>query len=75
MPAVLWFHGLGMDKETHRKKLEQIARAGFLAGHGERSLPDLDERIDVSREASSAAESASADRRHPGLVSACSSAG
>ncbi|HEX8362539.1 MAG TPA: alpha/beta fold hydrolase [Longimicrobium sp.] len=56
MPAVLWFHGLSVDKETHRKELEQIARAGFLAvgvdaaGHGERRLPDLDARIDVSRE-------------------------
>ncbi len=56
MPAVLWFHGLGVDKETHRKELERIAREGFLAvgvdaaGHGERRLPDLDARIDVSRE-------------------------
>lgn len=56
MPAVLWFHGLSVDKETHRKELERIARAGFLAvgvdaaGHGERRLPDLDARIDVSRE-------------------------
>jgi dienelactone hydrolase len=56
MPAVLWFHGLSVDKETHRKELEQIARAGFLAvgvdaaGHGERRLPDLDARIDASRE-------------------------
>lgn len=55
-PVVLWFHGFGVDKETHRKELEQIARAGFLAvgvdaaGHGERRLPDLDARIDVSRE-------------------------
>ena len=56
MPAVLWFHGLSVDKETHRKELERIADAGFLAvgvdaaGHGERRLPDLDARIDVSRE-------------------------
>ena len=56
MPTVLWFHGLSVDKETHRKELEQIARAGFLAvgvdaaGHGERRLPDLDARIDVSRD-------------------------
>ncbi len=56
MPAVLWFHGLSVDKETHRKELERIAEAGFLAvgvdaaGHGERRLPELDARIDVSRE-------------------------
>jgi len=56
LPAVLWFHGLSVDKETHRKELERIAGAGFLAvgvdaaGHGERRLPDLDARIDVSRE-------------------------
>ena len=56
MPMVLWFHGLSVDKETHRKELERIAAAGFLAvgvdaaGHGERRLPDLDARIDVSRE-------------------------
>lgn len=49
-PAVLWFHGFGVDKEVHRKELEQLARAGFLAvgvdaaGHGERRLPDLDAR-------------------------------
>lgn len=49
-PVVLWFHGFGVDKEVHRKELEQLARAGFLAvgvdaaGHGERRLPDLDER-------------------------------
>ena len=56
LPTVLWFHGLSVDKETHRKELERIAGAGFLAvgvdaaGHGERRLPDLDARIDVSRE-------------------------
>jgi hypothetical protein len=56
LPVVLWFHGLSVDKETHRKELEWLARAGFLAvgvdaaGHGERRLPDLDARIDVSRE-------------------------
>ena len=53
---MLWFHGLSVDKETHRKELERIAAAGFLAvgvdaaGHGERRLPDLDARIGVSRE-------------------------
>jgi uncharacterized protein len=51
MPTVLWFHGLSVAKETHRAELERIARAGFLAvgvdaaGHGERRLPDLDQRI------------------------------
>ncbi|HEY0020163.1 MAG TPA: alpha/beta fold hydrolase [Longimicrobium sp.] len=50
LPAVLWFHGFGVDKETHRKELDQLARAGFLAvgvdaaGHGARRLADLDER-------------------------------
>jgi dienelactone hydrolase len=50
LPAVLWFHGFGVDKETHRKELDQLAQAGFLAvgvdaaGHGARRLPDLDER-------------------------------
>ena len=49
-PMVLWFHGFGVDKEVHRKELEQLARAGFLAvgvdaaGHGARRLPDLDAR-------------------------------
>lgn len=50
LPAVLWFHGFGVDAETHRKELRQLAEAGFLAvgvdaaGHGARRLPDLDER-------------------------------
>ena len=49
-PTVLWFHGFGVDKEVHRKELEQLARAGFLAvgvdaaGHGARRMPDLDAR-------------------------------
>jgi pimeloyl-ACP methyl ester carboxylesterase len=49
-PTVLWFHGFGVDKEVHRKELEQLARAGFLAvgvdaaGHGARRLADLDAR-------------------------------
>ena len=48
LPLVLWFHGFGVDKETHRKELAQLADAGFLAagmdaaGHGARRLPDLD---------------------------------
>ena len=50
LPMVLWFHGFGVDKETHRKELGQLAEAGFLAvgvdaaGHGARRLPDLDAR-------------------------------
>ena len=56
LPAVFWFHGFGVDKETHRKELAQLADAGFLAvgvdaaGHGERRLPDLDARIAAPRE-------------------------
>lgn len=55
LPTVLWFHGFGVDKETHRKELAQLAGAGFLAvgmdaaGHGERRLPDLDARTDAPR--------------------------
>ena len=51
LPLVLWFHGLGAGKDVHRPELERVAAAGFLAvgvdaaGHGERRLPDLDERI------------------------------
>jgi dienelactone hydrolase len=50
LPAVLWFHGFGVDAETHRKELAQLADTGFLAvgvdaaGHGARRVPDLDER-------------------------------
>ena len=50
-PLVLWFHGLGAGKDVHRPELERVADAGFLAagvdavGHGERRLPELDERI------------------------------
>ena len=52
LPTVLWFHGLGVAKETHEKELRQLAKAGFLAvgvdaaGHGERTLPSLKERVD-----------------------------
>jgi dienelactone hydrolase len=55
LPLVLWFHGLGADKDVHRPELEQLAARGFLAvgvdaaGHGERRLPDLDERIAAPR--------------------------
>jgi pimeloyl-ACP methyl ester carboxylesterase len=55
-PPVLWFHGFGVDKETHRAELEQLAAAGFravgvdAAGHGARRLPDLDARIAAPRE-------------------------
>jgi dienelactone hydrolase len=46
-PAVLFYHGLQSDKETHRKELESLAAQGFLAvgvdavGHGERRIPNL----------------------------------
>jgi len=56
LPLVLWFHGFGVDKETHRKELAQLAEAGFLAvgmdaaGHGARRLPDLAERQAAPRE-------------------------
>ena len=55
-PLVLWFHGLGVDKDTHRPELQLLAENGFLAvavdaaGHGARRLFDLDERINASRE-------------------------
>jgi alpha-beta hydrolase superfamily lysophospholipase len=53
--AVLLFHGFGVDKSVHKPELERIAAAGFLAigvdaaGHGERRLPDLDDRIATPR--------------------------
>jgi hypothetical protein len=55
LPLVLWFHGFGVDKETHRKELAQLADAGFLAagvdaaGHGARRLADLAERQAAQR--------------------------
>ena len=56
-PTVLWFHGLGVSKNTHDRELRQLADAGFLAvgidaaGHGERALPTLNQRIaDASQE-------------------------
>jgi uncharacterized protein len=54
-PLVLWFHGLGVDKETHRAELQFLAEAGFLAvgvdavGHGERRWPHLQQLIDAPR--------------------------
>lgn len=51
LPAVLWFHGLTAGKATHRPELAALAEAGFLAvgidsvGHGERRLPDFEERF------------------------------
>lgn len=54
--TVLWFHGFGVDKETHRPELERIAAAGFraigvdAAGHGERRDPLLAEKKAAPRE-------------------------
>jgi len=51
LPAVLVYHGLGADKEVQRKELVALAEAGLLAvgidaaGHGERRLPDFEERF------------------------------
>jgi uncharacterized protein len=51
LPAVLVYHGLGADKEVQRKELVTLAEAGLLAvgidaaGHGERRLPDFEERF------------------------------
>ncbi|MDQ3282091.1 MAG: alpha/beta fold hydrolase [Acidobacteriota bacterium] len=49
--TLLWYHGLGVSKETHFPELERFARAGIraigidAAGHGERRLPDFEERF------------------------------
>ena len=49
--AVIWYHGFGVDKDTHRTELARFAEAGFtaigvdVAGHGARRAPDLDERM------------------------------
>lgn len=54
--TMLWYHGLGVSKETHLPELERFARAGILAagidaaGHGERRLPDFEERFAPPRE-------------------------
>jgi uncharacterized protein len=51
LPTVLWFHGFTAGKATHRPELATLAEAGFLAvgvdaaGHGERRLPDFEERF------------------------------
>lgn len=51
LPTVLWFHGLGADKELHLPELQRFAEAGLLAvgvdavGHGDRRLPDFEQRI------------------------------
>ena len=55
LPTVLWFHGFTAGKVTHRPELAILAEAGFLAvgidaaGHGERRLPDFDERFSEAR--------------------------
>jgi len=56
LPTVLWFHGFTAGKVTHRPELAALAEAGFLAvgidatGHGERRLPDFEERFSGTRE-------------------------
>jgi dienelactone hydrolase len=51
LPTVLWFHGLGADKELHLSELQRFAAAGFLAvgvdavGHGERRLHDFEQQF------------------------------
>jgi dienelactone hydrolase len=51
LPAVLVYHGLSADKEIQRKEIVTLAEAGLLAvgidaaGHGERRLPDFEERF------------------------------
>ena len=55
LPTVLVFHGLSADKEVQQKELVTLAEAGFLAvgidaaGHGERRLPDFEERFAGTR--------------------------
>ena len=54
--TLLWYHGLGVSKETHILELERFARVGIravgidAAGHGERRLPDFEERFAPPRE-------------------------
>ena len=51
LPTVLWFHGLGADKELHLSELQRFAAAGLLAvgvdavGHGQRSLRDFEQQF------------------------------
>lgn len=51
LPTVLWFHGLGADKESHLPELQRFAAAGLLAigvdavGHGQRRLRDFEQRF------------------------------
>ena len=45
--VAFFYHGLQNNKETHRKEIEDLARAGFLSvgvdaiPHGERGIDDL----------------------------------
>ncbi|WP_313953665.1 alpha/beta fold hydrolase [Accumulibacter sp.] len=54
LPTVIWFHGLGADKALHLPELQRFADAGLLAvgvdavGHGERRLPDFEQRFSRS---------------------------
>jgi dienelactone hydrolase len=56
LPTVLWFHGFTAGKATHRPELAVLAEAGFLAvgidaaGHGERRLPDFEERFSGTKD-------------------------
>lgn len=51
LPTVLWFHGLGADKELHLPELQRFADAGMLAlgvdavGHGQRRLADFERQF------------------------------
>jgi pimeloyl-ACP methyl ester carboxylesterase len=58
LPAVLWFHGLGADKDVHRFELRRFADAGLLAigvdavGHGQRRMADFEQPFPASPAAS-----------------------
>lgn len=51
LPTVLWFHGLGADKELHLPELRRFAGLGLLAigvdavGHGQRRLADFEQQF------------------------------
>jgi hypothetical protein len=53
--TLLWYHGLGVSKETHRPELERFARAGILAigidaaGHGERRAWTISKNASLRR--------------------------